>query len=252
MKFCNRELDRAFAFIAQSDFDIFCLQEVPEEFLGRLNTLSCSIISAPDVTQSFRGTVSTAYLAILSRYPIQNTTVHDLPSHTFLPSTRGRIFARSMCATGLWSKWLGNRHWIEAAVSVPKLGMITVCDLRLPLMSIEGSTEEFETILATRNKNYPTIMCGDFNILEKPHITTLNWLLGGRVRDMLFYRRERNHFEKRFATHKLLNALHGKITHNLSRSQLDHILISNLFSIKNAEVISDRAGSDHCPIHIKI
>jgi len=252
MEFCNKELDRAFEFISHTDFDVFCLQEVPEEFLERLKTLSCSIVSASDVTQRFKGITSTAYLAILSRYPIQNTTVHDLPSHTFLPSTRGRVFSRFMCIIGLWSRWLGNRHWIEATISAPELGTIDICCFRLPLMSIKGRAEEFETILKAHDRNYPAIICGDFNILEKPHITTLNWLLGGHLRDMFFYHRERNHFKKQFVAHKLTNALRGKVTHPFSQSQLDHILVSNSFSIKNAEVIYDRVGSDHCPIRAEI
>ncbi|MCX6787130.1 MAG: endonuclease/exonuclease/phosphatase family protein [Candidatus Kaiserbacteria bacterium] len=252
IEFRNRELDRAFEFIAHSDFDIFCLQEVPEKFLEQLKTLPFYIVSAPDVSQRFKGTVSTESLVILSRYPMQNTITHTLPSHTFLPSARGRLFSRCMYTIGLWSTWLGNRHWIETTVTVPELGTITICNLRLPLMNIAGRTEEFETILAARNKNYPTTICGDFNILEALHITTLNWLLGGRVRDMLFYRRERNHFEKLFVENKLTNALHGKVTHPLSQSQLDHILISNSFSMKNARVIPNRFGSDHHPIRAEI
>lgn len=252
MEFNNRELDRAFEFISHADFDIFCLQEVPEKFLEQLKTLPCHIAFAPDISQQFRKTISTAYLVILSRYQIQNTVVRELPSHSFIPSVRGRLFCRFMYGIGLWSKWLSNRHWIETKIAVPELGVIIFCNLRLPLTSINGRAEEFETILVNRDQNYPTIVCGDFNILEAPHITTLNWLLGGRLHDSLFYRSERNHFEKRFIAYKLINALRGKITHNLSRSQLDHILVSNSFSIKNAEVIPNNFGSDHHPIRVEI
>ena len=47
------------------------------------------------------------------------------------------------------------------------------------------------------------------------------------------------------------NPLRGKITHRISRSQLDHILVSSDFSVQNAEVIPDPHGSDHNPITVE-
>jgi endonuclease/exonuclease/phosphatase family metal-dependent hydrolase len=106
--------------------------------------------------------------------------------------------------------------------------------------------------MLARDASVPTIVCGDFNILEKPHITLLNWILGGRATDALFYTRERTTIEERFVEHDLHNALRGAVTHPLSRSQLDHILASNTFSIKDASVLPDRVGSDHHPIRVEV
>jgi endonuclease/exonuclease/phosphatase family metal-dependent hydrolase len=112
--------------------------------------------------------------------------------------------------------------------------------------------KEFEIAMAARDRSQPTIVCGDFNTLEKPHITLLNWILGGRASDAALYSRERTHIEKRFVEYELHNPLSGKITHPSSRSQLDHILVSHSFSIKNVAVLPDRIGSDHHPIRVEV
>jgi len=105
--------------------------------------------------------------------------------------------------------------------------------------------------MAERDPSIPTIVCGDFNILESLHITPLNWVFGGRMRDVL-HRRERTHIEERFVEHELTNALRGSTTHPITQSQLDHILLSHSFTIKNAAVLPDRIGSDHHPIFVEV
>jgi len=45
----NADLQHAFDFISKVDFDIFCLQEVPEKFLSKLATLPYSIVHGIDV-----------------------------------------------------------------------------------------------------------------------------------------------------------------------------------------------------------
>jgi len=124
--------------------------------------------------------------------------------------------------------------------------------IHLVLAQPSWRLKEFEAAMLERDPTRPTIVCGDFNILEKPHITLLNWILGGRMTDALFYTRERTHIEERFVEHGLTNVLRGAITHPLSQSQLDHILASHSFSIENAAVIPDRYGSDHHPIRTEI
>ncbi|MFA5745128.1 MAG: endonuclease/exonuclease/phosphatase family protein [Candidatus Paceibacterota bacterium] len=252
MEFCNKELDRAFEFISHADFDIFCLQEVPEEFLERLKTLSYRSVYAPESNLVFRGKRGTIFNVVLSKYPIVHSEIISLKHYTPELPWRSRLFARCMFLLRIWPEGLGNRHALYADIGIPDRGVVRIFNLHLPLMNPHIRAEEFEHSLLQKNPSQPTIVCGDFNIIEKSFTIVLNWILGGKITDTLCYRRERNHFEKRFATYKLLNALHGKMTHPLSRSQLDHILVSNSFSIKNVGVISDRAGSDHCPIHAEI
>ena len=136
---------------------------------------------------------------------------------------------------------------------IPMKGVsVRIFNLHLILAQPAWRLKEFEMAMAKRNSSVPTIVCGDFNTIEAPHISLLNWILGGRVSDAFFHRRERTNVQESFVQHELVNALAGSITHPISRSQLDHILVSQSFSIKNAEVLPDRIGSDHHPIRVTI
>jgi endonuclease/exonuclease/phosphatase family metal-dependent hydrolase len=245
MLFKNPDLDRAFEFVAGSDFDVFCLQEVPPPFLERLNALPYHLVYRIDVERLLPDGDMPNYVAILSRHPIEQGGEISFPEYWDLLPWRTRLFVRLMRPFG-FSK-IRNRGAIFANVRVGDR-TVRVFNLHLILAHPAWRTKEFEAAMAEHDPQTPTIVCGDFNILESLHITPINWLLGGTVRDVLLYTRERTHIEKRFAEHELTNVLKGKMTHRLSRSQLDHILVSHTLSIKKAEVITDSYGSDHNPI----
>lgn len=251
MLFRNKELDRAFEFIRTADFDFFCLQEVPDAFLERLQTLPYFSATRTDVERLFPNGSAHNSVVILTRYPIASHGEIPFPDYgPFLP-LHTRLFVRFMRPFG-FSK-VRNRGAVFADVFVPGMAKaVRIFNLHLILAHPLWRSEELEAALAKRDPEQPTLICGDFNILEAPHITPLNWLLGGRVSDMVSYRRERTHIEKRFVAHELTNALRGTITHPLSRSQLDHILVSRAFSITNATVLPDRIGSDHHPIRVEL
>lgn len=249
MLYRNRELDRAFAFIAKSDFDIFCLQEVPEAFLKRLQALPCSVAFRIDRELFLAGNRVNNYLVILSRYPIETHGEIPFPEYWSLLPWYARLFVRLM-PSKFFTK-TRNRGGLYADITVRKISL-RIFNLHLLLAHPALRLKEFELAMAERDASRPTIVCGDFNTLEKPHITPLNWLLGGPVSDAALFGRERTHIEKRFVEHELVNPLYGGITHPLSQSQLDHILVSHSFSIKKAEVLHDRNGSDHHPIYVDI
>lgn len=249
MLYRNHELERAFEFIVQSDFDIFCLQEVPEAFLKRLQTLPYHLAFRTDVERLFTSGTAHNLIVILSKHKIIAQGEIPFPDYWHLLPLRARFFIYLMRPFH-FSK-IRNRGGLYVDVMIGKQ-LLRVFNLHLILMQPAWRLKEFESAMAERDISRPTIVCGDFNILEAPHITLLNWLLGGRVNDTLFHQRERTHIEKCFVEHELINALSGKITHPLSRSQLDHILVSHSFSIKNAEVLHDRIGSDHHPIRVEV
>lgn len=249
MLFRNRELDRAFEFISKTDFDIFCLQEVPEEFLNRLKTLPYSIAFRTDVEKVYGPKTVPMFNIILSRHSVTAQGEIPFPEYWHLLPLRTRLFVHFM-PSKFFTK-IRNRAAMYADISVNGTS-IRVFNLHLILAQPAWRLKEFETAMAERDPSRPTIVCGDFNTIEAPHISILNWLLGGKVSDAFFHKRERTHIESRFVEHELVNALAGSVTHQLSRSQLDHILVSHSFSIKNASVLSDCIGSDHHPICVEV
>lgn len=249
MLYRNRELEGAFDFIAHADFDIFCLQEVPEKFLKQLHTLPCHIAHCTDVERLLPKGTERIFIVILSKHPIVARYEIPFSDYRSLLPLRTRLFMRLM-PSRFFSK-IRNRHGLYADIATNET-VVRVFNLHLILAQSAWRLQEFERAMVERDHDKPSIVCGDFNILEKPHITPLNWILGGRVSDAFLYTRERTHIEKRFVEHELVNALSGKITHPLSRSQLDHILVSHSFSIKSAAVLPDRVGSDHHPICVEI
>ena len=249
MLYRNNELERVFEFIAQSDFDIFCLQEVPEAFLKRLQALPYHAAFRTDVERIFTSRTAHNFVVILSKHTIIAQGEIPFPDYWHLLPLRTRLFVYLM--RPLHFSKVRNRGGLYADVMIGAQ-LLRVFNLHLILAQPAWRLKEFESAMAERDTSRPTIVCGDFNILEAPHITLLNWLFGGRVSDTLLHRRERTYIEKRFVEHELINALSGKVTHPLSQSQLDHILVSHSFSIKNAEVLPDRIGSDHHPIRVEV
>lgn len=250
--FSNKQLDQGFEFIKTQPWDIFCLQEVTEEFLARLQTLRCEIAYRIDVERLFESKTERNYVVILSKHPIGARGEVTFPEYWSLLPFRTRLFVGTLGRLIGFSK-TRNRGGVYADISLPgRSDPIRVFNLHLILAAPAWRLKEFETAMAERDPNRPAIVCGDFNTLESPHITPLNWLLGGTLSDAIFFRRERTHIQHRFVSHELTNTLPGSITHEISRSQLDHILVSHALSIENAEVCADSMGSDHYPIRADV
>ena len=248
MLFRNQEHEAALEFIRTSEFDVFCLQEVSEAFLKKLKTLPFHLEYATDVDR-LTPRFERIYLAILSRHPLINKREIPFPEYwTGLP-WRTRLFVLLMRPFH-FSK-IRNRSCFSVDVSLHGTS-IHVFNLHLILAHPEWRLQEFELAMAERDRSRPGIVCGDFNILESPRVSVLNWMLGGRIGDSFFWSRERTHIESRFVSHELANPLRGKNTHPLSRSQLDHILVSRHLQVTNAEVIPERFGSDHHPVFTEV
>ncbi len=249
MLYRNKKADEAFDFIAHADCDIFCLQEVPEDFLKRLETLKCSIAYRTSVERLLPGEVSANFNVILSRYPIIAQKEIPFPDYWSRLPWRTRLFVNLM-PSKYFSK-IRNRGAHYADVQTEH-GVVRVFNLHLVQAHPAWRLEEFRTALALLSPEMPTIVCGDFNTHNKPYTTLLNWILGGTLGDMLLYKRERRDMDALIASYDLVNPLSGQSTHSFSRSQLDHVLVSRSFSITSAEVLPDRHGSDHNPIFAEI
>jgi endonuclease/exonuclease/phosphatase family metal-dependent hydrolase len=255
MLFRNERQDEAFAFIAETQWDIFCLQEVPEEFLFKLRELPCELASAVETGRIYKGSEAKHYVVILSRFSIEHSesVLMKVPPNNISKqkNIHTRVFRKIMFSTGLWAKGVGDRCFLITHLSTPA-GTLRVINLHLPLTTPAHRSSDFQNAMMHENATFPTLVCGDFNIVEKPHITVLNWLLGGTVADWIQFTRERACIEEQFSNYRLVNPLRGISTHPLSRSQLDHILVSAHFQVANAGVIRRRYGSDHHPIYATV
>ncbi len=247
----SQHLDRAFDFISESDFDVWCLQEVPEVFLARLKTLPYQLFYMPEVDRIVKGKRVSHYVVIISKFPIRHTGMIPLPYWEPNVPLRTRMTVSILVALAFWSWGKGNRHGIYADVETPS-GITRVFNLHLVLMSPKQREQEFVMAMEHLDPTLPTIVCGDFNIIESMVTSMTNWILGGRISDMFMVKRERKNIEKHFANRELTNAHRGRITHRISRSQLDHILVSKHLKTVRAEVLSDPVGSDHRPIFVEV
>ncbi len=247
MLFRNPDMDRAFDFIRTTDFDVFCIQETPEPFVERLRTLPFHIDAAIEMEQRYDDRAVTRYLVVLSRYPLTKVAHVPLPPLNSMRTWRAYFFIRFMTLIRVWGEGTGNRHSQVVDLALPE-GVVRIFNLHLPLLTPTHRLQEFELALAERDPLLPTIVCGDFNVLEHPRITILTWLFGGSLMDAIRYKLERTRIEECFVEHQLTNVLRGKKTHAISASQLDHILVSHHFGLTEARVIPDAYGSDHQPI----
>lgn len=246
--FRNGKLARAYEFIRALDFDVLCLQEVPEEFLYLLQKLPVHIAYAPDVDRIFPGRVERNYLVILSRHSIVSHSKFALE----MPEAplRTRLFVRAMRPYS-WSQ-IQNRHGFFADIEIEGFStLVRIFCLHLTLAHPKARRNEFEIAMREFDRSFPTIVCGDLNILDTPLVAPFNWLLGGSFGDAIRCKRERIEFEARIAALGLMNPLRGKRTHVISR-QLDHILTSRDLAISSAHVMKERVGSDHFPIRVEV
>ncbi len=243
--FVNQKLERAFEFIRESDADLICLQEVSTKLLERLKTLPYALEYRSDMTKHFRKGPVHTYNVILSRYEVVNRGEVPFPDYWPLLPLRARFLFTLLRPL----KFTKIRDRGGLFVDVREGGRtLRLFNLHLILAHPAWRASEFEAAMLERDPSLPTVICGDFNILESPRVTLFNWFFGGKLSDAFFWKRERSRMERRFVEHELLNAFAGYKTHPISKSQLDHILVSRGLSVEDASVVRDRHGSDHHPI----
>ena len=238
--------ENALALIRSLEFDVMCLQEVPPPLLAELKKLPFSLAADVESTYTLRGVAKEDYSVVLSRYPIATSGSLRFPASPF--PLRMRLFALLVRPPG-W-KHFGGRHSMYADIETPQ-GALRVFSIHLSLSHPSARLHEFDMLADNMRSDAPNVLAGDFNLLDSPHITPLNWIYGGTVRDALLYKRERSAFEERFASLHLQNVLLGTRTQLQAFCQLDHILIPDDWRVTQAQVIAQRHGSDHHPIFVE-
>ncbi len=244
----NRKFDRVLEYLADLDFDVLCLQEVPESFLVRLKTLPYEVAEEVEIIRHLDGgRDERIFSVILSRHPIRASGRIEFTQ--FPRPVRTRIFIELMRPLG-WSKNSG-RGALYADIDVQ--GAHTrIFSVHLSLSAPFRRAEEFAAVVRFLPPGLPAVVCGDFNVIEDPFFKPLNWVLGSPLREALPWHDERGPFEGWFGSLGLKNPLLGQITHPFSRSQLDHILVSKSVRVLAAGAITERFGSDHRLIFVEI
>ncbi|MDB5189615.1 MAG: hypothetical protein JWL82_572 [Parcubacteria group bacterium] len=251
----NKELERAFDFIRTANFDLFCLQEVPDVFLERLKTLPYHVASAVEYDFVRRDSVHRQTLSVLlSRYPIAAAANITVPNWFEKPILRERITTAILRFFHIWqwTRTSGNRNHLLARVDIPDVGSVQVVSAHLTIHGSSARRSELNTIFSALSTELPILIGADLNIFDTYFVSIPSWFFGATLTDALFPWKERAWAEKFFTKHMLVNPLQKRITHRAAQTQLDHILVSNTLKVKSASVTPVRYGSDHNPVHVEL
>lgn len=244
----NRKIPEVIAYIEQLEFDVLCLQEVTPELLAHLKTLPYHLAYHVDVIRLYKeAREEPLYAAIVSKRPFIRTGTLQFFDFPYPLHTRLFIAFMSLFK---WS-FVTERGAVYADIESGDR-QLRVFSVHLTLWGPHHRATEFEAVIGHVEPEQPTVICGDFNIIEYAPLKVLNWLLGAPLSHGLPWYPERDLFEERFAKAGFHNPLRGKITHRFSRSQLDHILLSRDLSAAAARVEPDSHGSDHQPVSVVI
>jgi endonuclease/exonuclease/phosphatase family metal-dependent hydrolase len=244
----NREVPRVAAYIAGLDFDVLCLQEVTPDLLTLLQEMPFHITHHVDVIRLFwRGRREHNYVAILSKKPFTSTGTLQFFDFPFPVHTRIFITLMSLLR---WS-FITERGAVYADIE-HGTETVRIFSVHLTLWGPTNRSNEYDEVIKHVRPNQPTVICGDFNIIEYGPMKILNWLLGAPLKEGMPWYPERDLFEERFVSSGFVNPLRGTVTHTFSRSQLDHILVSKSRPVADARVYPEGHGSDHKPISVTL
>ncbi len=245
----NKTPELVLKFIQQLDFDILCLQEVPESLLQKLSVLPYAQVHFVDLTRLRPEKEETCYLVILTHY-------HIIHHSSFLtcPKPVYPLRTRAFLGLGLFGfTRLKDHGALYADIRIPgSEHPIRVFSLHLRLSGPVERQKELALVSSHMNKAYPTMVCGDFNIIDQPLQKSFSWLLGSSIREALPWYPERRRMEQQFDGLGLKNVLRGKKTNTRFANQLDHILVPKEFSVTAAGVCENSFGSDHYPVYVTI
>ena len=244
----NRKIQEVCDFIERLEFDVLCLQEATPELLKCLQDMPYEIAYHTDVIRlDSPRKEELNYVVILSKHPMEYRGTLQFPEFA-LPKYMRYIVS---FMTGLGWTLVTERGSVFADVRIGKR-LIRVFSAHLTLWGPGNRDEEFKEILKNVRPGMPTIIGGDFNIIEHPPMKIINWILGSAFHEALPWYPERALFEERFRRSGFKNPHRTQVTHGFSRSQLDHILITRDLTARSAWVLPDLHGSDHYPVGVEL
>lgn len=250
MLYENKELAKALAFVESASFDIFCLQEVPPDFLLSLKSLPYHSAYVCEVELSTKLRTIKTYSVILSKSPIVNQEEIICEDISFPLRTKMTRYILGFLSDERVID-VANRKALFVDLDVEGKPA-RVYNLHLPLSHPRQRIKELQGAMEKNSLRERTVLCGDFNILETFYISVLNWMLGGKISDWFLYRNERKNIELYFKQLGFLNPFRNKVTHPVSQSQLDHIVVPQGCNVMRSSVMTNRFGSDHRPIYVEV
>lgn len=240
----NRRREEVCAYIRKLDFDVLCLQEVTPKLLECLKEFPYEIVYHTHVIRFQASSYEERnYVVLLSKLPIRShgtLDFADLPLPAYL---RGLV---RFLHRFRWSL-ITERGSVYADVLYGDIP-IRVFSTHLTLWGPGNRAEEFSVLMKHVLHGMPTVIAGDFNVIEYGPMKIASWILGAPIREALPWYPERALFEERFRKYGFVNPHRKQITHGFSRSQLDHVLVSRELSATRAWVDPELHGSDHYPV----
>ena len=244
----NDDPENAFNFIQNLDFDVLVLQEVPSEFLEKLNDLNYNLEASIDYKRFLSKRNITLYHVIITPHTILKTESFEVSSEPNL-KLRTTLFVGFMNLFG-WTKISG---YSASYVDIVKTGkQFRIFSTHFSNKSPSERRNELGRITQKLAQDQDNIICGDFNIIDQSVVKPITYLLGGSLKEASPLYPEREIAEGIFEENGFINPLRENWTHTLFRSQLDHILIPKEQKILQKMVLDESYGSDHYPIFVEI
>lgn len=234
----NARLPRLLAAALTEKPDILCLQEVPRKKLPLVEAIAgYRVVSTVDIKGKTRD--KDIMTCIVSAIPIAKTE-----TVTFTPPVKPSLWEKLVYrAVNAFSETY-SALVVDLSVDTQPIRIIST---RLS-MAIRTTDRLFHAsrLLSLATSRTPTVICGDFNIVDSRLVNLLSgWARGFRLPDYLVSERKR--FETMVKRYHMVNIFRGSPTWatRYPALQFDHIIVPNTMTVKTHFVAKKRYGSDH-------
>jgi endonuclease/exonuclease/phosphatase family metal-dependent hydrolase len=228
----NRQQKEGVDFLLSLNADIICLQELREETVKYLHTIK-GYFCVPEIDLHIGNEVF--WKAILSKQ--KSSAVQTVP---FIIKTKPCLALTQLPKIKICTEGR-NFQYADFELEGKKIRVFNV-----HLSSTTGSLHRFKQLNEIQQyfiKN-GTIICGDFNSFATPILNALVGLVY-RYSFKEYFIREYDLLTHFAREHHLQVGYDKQVTHPLSRTHLDHILVPEMWSVKDAAIYKNRYGSDH-------